>query len=118
LINPHVICRETEREALAQHRAILDHQDPVAADNFYATFAGGDQASWRAATRDDWGIGRNGHVVGAPGQGVGPLARLQAAGGAGVQVNFYDYLPDLEFFGARVLPLMVEAGLRRPLTSL
>jgi FMNH2-dependent dimethyl sulfone monooxygenase len=29
-----------------------------------------------------------------------------------VQVNFYDYLSDLEFFGARVVPLMKQAGLR------
>jgi FMNH2-dependent dimethyl sulfone monooxygenase len=115
IINPHVICRETEREARAQYRAILDHQDPVAADNFYATFAGGDQASWRAATREDWVIGGNVHVVGSPDQVVDAFARLHATGCDGVQVNFYDYLPDLEFFGARVLPLITQAGLRRPL---
>ncbi len=28
IINPHVICRETEHEARAQHRAILEHQVP------------------------------------------------------------------------------------------
>ena len=114
IINPHVICRETEREARAQYRAILEHQDPVAADNFYATFAGGDQASWRAATREDWVIGGNVHVVGSPDQVVDAFVRLRAAGCDGVQVNFYDYLPDLEFFGARVLPLMTQADLRRP----
>src|SRR5262245_26482223 len=112
IINPHVICRETEREAWAQHRAILEHQDPVAADHFYATFAGGDQASWRAATREDWVIGGNVHVIGSPEQGVDAFARLHAAGCDGAQVNFYDYLPDLELFGAAVLPLMKQAGLR------
>ena len=114
IINPHVICRETEAEARAQYRAILEHQDPVAADNFYATFEGGDQASWRAATRDDWVIGGNVHVVGSPDQVVDAFVRLHEAGCDGVQVNFYDYLPDLEFFGARVLPLMTQAGLRLP----
>ena len=112
IINPHVICRETEAEAQAQRRAILEHQDPVAADRFYATFAGGDQTSWRAATREDWVIGGNVHVVGSPEQVVEGFQRLRAAGCDGVQVNFYDYLPDLEFFGARVLPLMKQAGLR------
>jgi FMNH2-dependent dimethyl sulfone monooxygenase len=29
-----------------------------------------------------------------------------------VQVNFYDFLPDLEFFGQQVVPLMHQAGLR------
>jgi alkanesulfonate monooxygenase SsuD/methylene tetrahydromethanopterin reductase-like flavin-dependent oxidoreductase (luciferase family) len=112
IINPHVICRETEKEAWDQYRAILEHQDPVAADNFYATFMGGDQKSWKAATRNDWVIGGNVHVVGAPEQVVDAFVRLNGAGCDGVQVNFYDYLPDLEFFGARVLPLMKQAGLR------
>jgi FMNH2-dependent dimethyl sulfone monooxygenase len=112
IINPHVICRETEKEAWAQYHAILEHQDPVAADNFYAMFVGGDQASWRAATRNDWVIGGNVHVVGSPEQVVDAFLRLQAVGCDGVQINFYDYLPDLEFFGARVLPLLKQAGLR------
>ena len=112
IINPHVICRETEAEAWAQHQAILDQQDRVAADNFYATFAGGDQSSWKGNTREHWVIGGNVHVVGSPEQVVGGLQRLSDAGCDGVQINFYDFLPDLEFFGERVLPLMVEAGLR------
>ena len=28
-----------------------------------------------------------------------------------MQANFFDYLPDLEFFGREVIPLMREAGL-------
>ena len=112
IINPHVICRETEKEAHAQYRAIMEHQDPVAADNFYATFMGGDQQSWKAATRSDWVIGGNVHVVGSPEQVVDAFVRLHQAGCDGVQVNFYDYLSDLEFFGARVVPLMKQAGLR------
>ena len=34
-----------------------------------------------------------------------------------VQVNFYDFLPDLEHFGERVLPLMRQAGLRTGVTA-
>lgn len=112
IINPHVICRETEAEAWAQHKAILDHQDPIAADNFHATFAQGDQASWKNATRDQWVIGGNVHVVGSPEQVVDQFIALKAAGCDGIQVNFYDFLPDLEFFGRRVMPLMRQAGLR------
>lgn len=112
IINPHVICRETEKEARAQYQAILDHQDPVAADNFYAAFSGGDQASWKQATRDNWVIGGNVHLVGTPEMIVEYFQRLHRAGCDGVQVNFYDFLPDLEFFGDRVLPLMHQAGLR------
>ncbi|WP_029350931.1 LLM class flavin-dependent oxidoreductase [Bosea sp. 117] len=112
LINPHVICRETEAEAWAQYDAILKHQDAVAAENFYRTFTGGDQTSWKAATREQWTIGGNVHIVGTPAQVVEGFQRLKRAGCDGVQVNFYDFIPDLEFFGARVLPLMREAGLR------
>ena len=112
IINPHVICRETEREARAQYQAILDQQDTVAADNFHATFTGGDQSSWKQNTRDQWVIGGNVHIVGTPEQVVNGFQRLSDTGCDGVQVNFYDFLPDLEFFGQRVVPLMHQAGLR------
>lgn len=112
VINPHVICRETEKEAREQYDRILAMQDTVAADNFYATFMGGDQSSWKAATRDQWVIGGNVHIVGTPEQVVEGFQKLKAAGCDGVQVNFYDYVNDLTFFGERVLPLMKQAGLR------
>jgi FMNH2-dependent dimethyl sulfone monooxygenase len=112
IINPHVICRETEREARAQYDAILANQDTVAADNFYKTFAGGDQSSWKQNTRDQWVAGGNVHLVGTPEQVVDRFVQLNNAGCDGVQVNFYDFLPDLEYFGSRVIPLMESAGLR------
>jgi FMNH2-dependent dimethyl sulfone monooxygenase len=107
-----VICRETEKEAHAQYDAILANQDAIAADNFYKTFAGGDQSSWKQNTRDQWVIGGNVHLVGTPAQIVDRFIQLNNAGCDGVQVNFYDFVPDLEFFGKRVVPLMEEAGLR------
>jgi FMNH2-dependent dimethyl sulfone monooxygenase len=57
-------------------------------------------------------IGGNVHLVGTPEQIVAWFGRLREAGCDGVQVNFFDYLPDLEFFGRTVVPLMREAGLR------
>jgi dimethylsulfone monooxygenase len=113
IINPHVICRPTEHEARAAYIAILEHEDPVAADNFVRTFQTGDTASWRGHTRAQWVIGGNVHLVGTPEQIVQWFIRLHKAGCDGVQVNFFDYLPDLEFFGREVIPLMREAGLRR-----
>jgi dimethylsulfone monooxygenase len=112
IINPHVICRSTEREARAAYDAILENQDPVAADNFVRTFQSGDTASWRGHTRAQWVIGGNVHLVGSPEQIVEWFVQLHAAGCDGVQVNFFDYLQDLAFFGQQVLPLMREAGLR------
>ena len=113
IINPHVICRATEREAQEAYRTILENEDTVAADNFVRTFVTGDTVSWRGHSRAQWVIGGNVHLVGTPEQIVEWFARLSEAGCDGVQVNFFDYLPDLEFFGAEVLPLMKQAGLRR-----
>ncbi|HUN40791.1 MAG TPA: LLM class flavin-dependent oxidoreductase [Acetobacteraceae bacterium] len=112
IINPHVICRATEQEAQAAYRMILDNADPVAADNFVRTFQSGDTASWRGHTHAQWVIGGNVHLVGSPEQIVRWFERLREAGCDGVQVNFFDYLPDLEFFGREVIPLMRQAGLR------
>ena len=47
-----------------------------------------------------------------PEQIVDWCGRLKDAGCDGVQINFFDFLPELEFFGARVLPLLKQAGLR------
>jgi dimethylsulfone monooxygenase len=112
IINPHVICRPTEREAQEAYRRILEHEDPVAADNFVQTFAGGDTKSWRGHSRAQWVIGGNVHLVGTPEQIVEGFLKLQAAGCDGVQVNFFDYLPDLAYFGETVIPMMKQAGLR------
>ena len=112
IINPHVICRPTEQQARAAYAAILENEDTVAADNFVRTFQTGDTASWRGHTRAQWVIGGNVHLVGSPEQIVEWFRRLHDAGCDGVQVNFFDYLPDLEFFGREVIPLMREAGLR------
>jgi FMNH2-dependent dimethyl sulfone monooxygenase len=112
VINPHVICRDTEEEAWAAYRSILDHEDPVAANNFVKAFTGGDNTSWRGHSRSQWVVGGNVHLVGTPEQIVDWFERLHAAGCDGVQVNFYDYLPDLRRFGEKVVPLMEQAGLR------
>ena len=39
-------------------------------------------------------------------------AMLKRAGIDGLQLSFFDFKPDLEFFGDRILPLMKQAGLR------
>jgi len=47
LLHPMVICRETEKEAQAYARAVVESADPVAAEAFYRSFVQGKQASWR-----------------------------------------------------------------------
>lgn len=113
VINPHVICRETEKEAWAAYHRILDNEDSEAADNFVRAFTSGDNASWRGHSREQWVVGGNVHLVGTPAQIVDWCLKLHEAGCDGIQVNFFDYMPDLQLFGERVIPLLIEAGLRK-----
>ena len=111
-ITPHVICRETEKEVKAVCCAILEGEDRGAVDGLMVTMTRGDQSSWRGHKRDQRIIGGNVHVFGTQEQVTEQLAGLHAAGCDGVQINFFDFAADLEFFGERVIPLLKDAGLR------
>lgn len=112
IINPHVICRETEKEAQAAYRHIQAGEDAGAVDNLMDVFQSGSQVSFKGTQRSERSVGGNLHLVGSPEQIVDWFIKLQKAGCDGMQVNFFDFIPDLEFFGERVLPLMKQAGLR------
>lgn len=112
VINPHVICRDTEREVKDIFRQILEGEDADAVDGLVGTMSAGDQTSWRGHERDQRIIGGNLHVFGTPEQVVEQFVKLKAAGCDGMQINFFDFAPDLEYFAERVLPLMKQAGLR------
>ncbi len=112
IINPHVICADTEKEARVRRQHFIDTADEVALENFFKLITGGDTVSWKGAVKDDLAVGGNMQVVGTPEQVVEQFVKLSEAGCDGIQVNFFDYLPDLEYFGEKVLPLMKEAGLR------
>ena len=59
----------------------------------------GDQASWRGHERNQRIIGGNVHVFGTPEQMVDQFIKLKAAGCDGMQINFFDFEPDLAYFG-------------------
>jgi len=112
LINPMIVCRDTEREAWEYHDAIVAQADPVASmQNFNS-----DAHAWRG--RKDFGqdaaraVGGNIRLIGSPEQIVDQVIALKAAGVDGIQLSFFDFQPDLEHFGQRVLPLLKQAGLR------
>ena len=112
MINPHVISRETDREVQSIIDAILAGVDPEAVDGVMSGFTSGDQKAWREHKRDERIIGGNIQIFGTPEKVVDYCVKLKRAGCDGIQVNFFDYMPDLEFFGARILPLLKQAGLR------
>ncbi|MGZ5899512.1 MAG: LLM class flavin-dependent oxidoreductase [Reyranella sp.] len=112
IINPMVLCRDTEREAVAYRDAIEAAADTEAVENFAEHGRKGDAQSWRNQRRLHRAIGGNLHLVGSPEQIVDGFLKLRRAGVDGVQLTFYDFAPDLEHFAAKVLPLMYQAGLR------
>lgn len=112
LINPMIICQPTEKEAWEYYHAIVAEQDTVAVDNFFASSQKRDSQAFLGHQRDQKIVGGNIQLVGSPEQIVEYLLRLKQAGCDGVQLTFYDYAPDLAYFGEAVLPLMKQAGLR------
>ncbi|SEB23573.1 LLM class flavin-dependent oxidoreductase [Variovorax sp. YR216] len=114
LLNPMVISRETEKETWDYHDAIVAHidRDPEASFNRFDS----DAHAWRGRVGRDApkrrAIGGNIEVIGTPEQVVEQFVQLKRAGIDGLQLSFYDFQPDLEFFGDRILPLMKQAGLR------
>lgn len=114
IINPMILCRDTEREAIAYRDAIEAAADTEAVEGFAEHGRKGDAQAWRNQRRLHRAIGGNLHLVGAPEQIVEGFLKLRDAGVDGVQLTFYDFAPDLEHFAEKVLPLMYQAGLRLP----
>jgi FMNH2-dependent dimethyl sulfone monooxygenase len=112
IINPLIICRDSESEAREFYDQIVARPDSGALDGFFHTHATGDSKSWRGHQRGERIAGGNVQIVGSPSQVVERLAQLKQAGCDGVQICFFDYEPELEYFGRKVIPLMHQAGLR------
>lgn len=112
LINPTVVCRPTERETREYHDAIVAHVDEGALDGFVTQFGRSDAKAWANHKREHRILGGNLHLIGTPEQIVDQLIALNKAGCDGVQLSFFDFEPDLAYFGEAVLPLLKQAGLR------
>lgn len=111
LINPVIVSRETEREAQEYANAVVASQ-PKSKDTYAS-----DAHAWRGRTdptrKPGRGFGGNVEIVGSPEHVVEQLVTLHRAGIDGVQIGFPNFAEDLEFFGARILPLLKQAGLRK-----
>ena len=111
LINPVIVCRETEREAHEHAREIVAHSVRTGKHDYDS-----DAHAWRgrkdAAHKQGLGVGGNIEIIGSPEQVVDQLIALKKTGIDGVQLSFNDFQPDLDYFGARILPLLKQAGLR------
>ena len=112
IINPMIICQPTESEARAYYEAIVAKGDIEAIEGFLGRRASGDAKGWRTDLGAYRAVGGNMQIVGSPTQVVERFVQLKQAGCDGVQLTFFDFAKDLEFFGSEVLPLMRQANLR------
>lgn len=112
IINPMIVCRETDREARRYHQAIIEAADRGAIEGFVSHQRSGDAVAWKAHGDTHRALGGNIQIIGSPEQVVDKLVGLKRAGCDGIQVAFFDFAPDLELFGETVLPMMFQAGLR------
>jgi dimethylsulfone monooxygenase len=112
-----VTCRPTSREAMEYHRhCILDHADWEAVDNILAMkniTPQTHEADEFRRLRDHQANGMGGlPLVGDPDTVAHDLTRLAEAGLTGIAVSFVNYLDELPYFCAEVLPRLARAGLR------
>jgi FMNH2-dependent dimethyl sulfone monooxygenase len=105
VINPVIVSRDTERET-------LDYAQAIANNSIKGAFGGydSDAHAWRgrgdASHKQGLGLGGNIEIIGTPEQVVDQLVALKKAGIDGVQLGFYDFLPEIGYFGERILPLL------------
>jgi len=114
----HVICRESQDEAEDYYdRVAVREADLEAVERHMAmkqaTSGSHDPSAYaRHAKRFAAGAGTY-PLVGTPEHIAAEMIRMHAAGFAGTALSFIDYLGELPFFAERVLPLLIEAGIRR-----
>jgi len=110
-----VVCRETEAEARAAYRSILEHGDRVAADNLMKVLGIESQSfnerieKYRERVVAGWGTNP---LLGTPEQVTEQLGAMSDAGVDGVVLGFLDYNEELKYFDSAVMPLLRQAGLR------
>ena len=112
-----VTCRPTPREAAEYHRyCIVEHADWGAVDNILAMRNITPQTHSPEAfqsMREHQANGMGGlPIVGDPDMVARDLAQLATAGLTGIAVSFVNYLDELPYFCAEVLPRLARAGLR------
>ena len=112
-----VTCRSTSREAQHYYRhAVVDNADWAAVDNILAMKNIMPQMyapEEFQRIRDHQANGMGGlPLVGDPDSVARDIARLAALGLKGIAISFVNYLDELPYFCAEVLPRQARAGLR------
>lgn len=110
-----VCCRDTEAEAKALYRRIVDEGDWEATRNIMNVL-GLESSSFNEQIKsfgERFIAGWGGYpLVGTPEQVVDMMKELSDLGIEGFILSWLDYHEELKYFGEKVLPLMQQAGLR------
>ncbi|RDJ22418.1 LLM class flavin-dependent oxidoreductase [Bosea caraganae] len=112
LINPMIVCKATDAEAQQYYDDIAGAADEAALDAIMRRYGSADTKTWGAHDRARRAVGGNVQIIGSPETVANRLADLKAAGCDGVQIAFFDFAPDLAYFGETVLPALKTMGLR------
>jgi len=114
-----IVCRPTQREADDYVQYLVDHADWEAIGYLAEMHArdGRSQTDPQGvlirSSIERRALARGSYcVIGDPEAVARELARLRAAGLDGLAVNFVDYLNELPYFAAEVLPRLEKLGLR------
>jgi alkanesulfonate monooxygenase SsuD/methylene tetrahydromethanopterin reductase-like flavin-dependent oxidoreductase (luciferase family) len=110
-----ITCRESRDEAEAfNHYYAVEHRDEIAVEQFVTARTANAASPYNDIEKMKIGAAGGGSIVGTPEDVVERLVQLRDAGFAGATLTTLNFLDDLPLIVNRVLPLMEEAGLRRP----
>jgi alkanesulfonate monooxygenase SsuD/methylene tetrahydromethanopterin reductase-like flavin-dependent oxidoreductase (luciferase family) len=111
-----VVVRDAEKEAKEVFQQVVDMGDYGAAENVINIALSGSAGSFEHARefQERFVAGWGGYpLVGTPEQVVEGLGQLNEAGMDGMIMGLLDYNEEMKYFGEKVMPLMVQAGLRQ-----
>jgi len=121
-VNAFIIARDTEEEARAVLKEIIDNADPEAVNAFghEAKQAGKSspegEGNWAKSSFEDlvqYNDGFRTNLIGTPRQIAERIVALKAVGVDLVLAGFLHYLEEVEYFGKNVLPLVRELEARK-----
>ena len=118
----YVVCRPTRREAQDYHHYYAEqHSDAPAVERLMSLMGMHAHSFPReqiAALRTQFAGGHGVYpLIGDPDHVANELARIAAAGFAGASVAFVNYLDELPYFVAEVIPRLEAKGLRWPVAA-
>ncbi|CCB66595.1 LLM class flavin-dependent oxidoreductase [Hyphomicrobium sp. MC1] len=116
IIFPMIVCKKTREEAYAYRDAIVAEADLESIAAYTNRHTKGDAHGWPKHVPADRVLGGHIQIIGDPDDVANAIVQLHQAGIDGIQIGFYDYGPDLDFFAEAVLPRLEKLGLRKVLS--